>query len=523
VNLNELLKKRILLLDGAMGSAIQALKLGDVAFGGHAGCNEYLTISRPGAIAAIHESYMAAGADIIETNTFGANVSALGEYGLADQIKEINLAAAKLARACADKYSSYDRPRFVAGSVGPGTKLPTLGQIGFYALLDGYRRQCDGLIEGGADMLIIETVQDLLQAKAAVIAAKEAMNAAKKSLPIFVSVTVERTGALLTGSDVSAVIAALEPLGIDVLGLNCATGPTAMRPHLQAMARRWTKGMGLYPNAGLPVLGENGAVYPESPEEFAAAISEFVAGLPIGIVGGCCGTTEAHIRALAKVVENAAPALNSAIEVNALSSLFNGVDARQTPPPLYIGERANATGGKAFRDALLADDYDKAFGILVEQEDWGSHAADLSVAYAGRDEMRDMEEMVSRAARECRLPLCVDSNQPEVIEKALSLYPGRAIINSINLEDGGKKASRLLPVAKKFGAAIVCLTIDETGMALTADRKVEVARRLVDLCVNGHGLRQADLFIDALTFTIGSGDPSLKNAAAETIEAIKRI
>jgi 5-methyltetrahydrofolate--homocysteine methyltransferase len=519
----DLARERVVLLDGAMGTAIQALNLPEAAYGGHAGCLEILGLTAPDRLREIHRAYLAAGADVVETDTFGGSPLVLAEYDLAERTEEINEAAARLARQVAEEMSTAGRPRFVAGSVGPGTKLASLGQIDFDALVQGYRRQIGALLDGGVDLLLIETVQDLLQAKAALAAAQDVM-AVKRRVPLYVSVTVEQTGTLLTGTDMAGVIAVLEPFPIDIVGLNCATGPRPMRPHLETLSRLWPGLIGVYPNAGLPLPSAGGVSYPETPEELAATLSGFLDDLPINIVGGCCGTTPAHIARLAAAIAGRHPPARAPVETApAVASLFGVVTIRQDPPPLYIGERANATGSKAFRDTILAGDYDAAFEILIEQAEHGSHAADLSVAYAGQDESRHMDALMRRAARECPLPICIDSNLADVVELALKRYPGRAIVNSINLEDGGKRADLVGPLAKRFGAGLICLTIDEAGMAMTAARKLEVARRLVDRCVEQYGLRRKDLFVDALTFTVGSGDPSLKTAASETITAIRHI
>lgn len=522
VKILELAERKIVLLDGAMGTLIQAMNLPVAAYDGHEGCYEILVLSAPEEIEKIHRDYLEAGSDVIQTDTFGANPQVLGEYGLAERVEQINEAAAQIARRTADAHATPARPRFVSGSIGPGTKLATLGQVGYDELYAGYRRQVEGLLAGGVDLLKIETVQDLLQAKAALAAARDAM-AGTRTVPLYVSVTIEQTGSLLTGADIGTAIAVLRPFEIDVLGLNCATGPEGMRPHLEVLAQHWPGMIGVYPNAGLPVLSENGICYPESPEELARVLSGYLDALPIRFVGGCCGTTPAHIRRLAEVIAGRAPKPGRAKDEPALAGLFGAVTITQQPPPLLIGERANATGSKAFREALLANNHETAFEILNEQAEHGSHAADLSVAYAGEDEKRHMRIMMERAAKECRLPICIDTNDPETIELALKLYPGRPIINSINLEDGGAKADRIGALARRFGAAVIALTIDETGMALTTARKLEVARRLVERCEKEYGLRRGDVFLDPLTFSIGSGDPTLRDAARETLEAIKRI
>jgi len=523
VNILELAQKRVLLYDGAMGTAIQALRLDPVVFGPHEGCNEFLVLSAPERIAGIHRTYLEAGAHVVETNTFGASPMALGEYGLEKRCEEINETAALIARREADAFSTKDMPRFVAGSVGPGTHLPTLGQVSFDDLYRGYRRQIQGLLSGGVDLIQIETVQDLLQAKAAILAARDEMQHSRE-VPLYVSVTIEQTGTLLTGADMETVITVLEPLGVDILGLNCATGSVGMRPHLETLSRLWPGLIGVYPNAGMPEPCAEGICYPKTPASFSAELWHFLKDLRINIIGGCCGTTPEHIRALSQAMEGIAPRAPEAIPApNAVASLYATTALEQTPPPLLIGERANATGSKAFREALLQDNHDLCFSLLRDQKEQGCHAVDLSVAWPGRDETADMILLTERAGRECSLPLVIDTTDAAVLEEALKRYPGRIIINSINFEDGGQRAQQVCKLARRYGAAIIGLTIDEEGMAMTVDRKMAIATRLVELCVNTCGMRPQDLLIDPLTFTIGSGDAALKDAALQTLEALKRI
>ncbi|MBZ0273457.1 homocysteine S-methyltransferase family protein [bacterium] len=522
MNILDRTREKILLLDGAMGTAIQALKLDESAYDGAFGCPEILGLTIPDKIREIHRGYLLAGADIVETNTFGSHPLVLAEYDLQGRTDELTRAAVRLAREAAEDVGTPDRPRFVAGSTGPGTKLATLGQTTWDALYESYARQFHAMLDEGVDMLLIETCQDLLQTKAALAAAFDQMKLTRR-VPVYVSVTIEQTGTLLTGTDMSAVVAILAPFDIDILGMNCATGPVPMRPHLETLCKTWPKLTGVYPNAGIPVPGAGGVRYPEGPEEFAAALGRFVREMPINIVGGCCGTTPAHIERLAKEIDGLAPLAHTAKAPVAIASLFSPVTIRQDPPPLFFGERANATGSKAFREAILANNFEQAFDILAEQEEHGSHAADLSVAYAGKDELRDIDILTARASRECRLPLMIDSNIARAVEIALKRYAGRAVVNSINFEDGGERAKIVAPLARRFGAALVCLTIDEDGMAMTAERKVAIARRLVSTCVGEYGFQERDLFIDPLTFTIGSGDPSLVNAGVETLNAIRAI
>jgi 5-methyltetrahydrofolate--homocysteine methyltransferase len=523
MTIHEFLKTKRLLVDGAMGTQIQERHPGAAAWGDYDGCNEWLNLSAPEIVRDIHMGYFLAGSDAVETNSFGSSPITLGEYTLSDRAKEISFAAARIARSAADEAQAKDgRLRFVLGSVGPGTRLATLGQVSFDDLYAGYQVQMGGLLEGGADGIIIETCQDLLQIKAAVAAAMATMGEKSGKL-IYVSVTVETTGTLLVGSSIWAVLAALDPYPIDVLGLNCATGPEAMRRHLEAIARQWRGQIGCMPNAGLPTLKDGKVHYPLGPDAYTAAFAPMVESVGIHVVGGCCGTTPTHIRALRQALGEAdAPAPRAPSMPDQVASVFSPMDLSQDPPPLYVGERANATGSKKFREALLAERLDTAFDLLTEQDEGVAHVLDLSVAYAGRDELADMTTLVARAARECRLPLMVDSTQLDVVEAALKLYGGRMIVNSINFESGEEKAEKLVELSRQFGSALVALTIDEVGMAMTADRKVEIAGRLIEFCEK-RGMKRGDLLIDTLTFTVGSGDPSLRTAAVETIEAIRRI
>ena len=440
---------------------------------------------------------------------------------MSDRAFEISRAGAQVAKEAAKAFSKPDRPRYVFGSIGPGTKLPTLGQIGFDDLCDALQKQIEGLLEGGADCMLFETCQDLLQIKAGLVAYDKVVGR-KHTVPVYVSVTVEQTGTLLIGSSIGAVVATLAPFPVDILGLNCATGPDAMRIHLDYLAANWPGLLGCMPNAGLPQMVGGKVSYPLGPDAFATALDKIAREVGLNIVGGCCGTTPDHIRKLREAVQGFAAPARKAKAPDQVSSLFSPVDLSQEPPPLYVGERANATGSKKFREALLANDYDAAFAILTEQEESSAHVVDLSCAYAGRDEAKDIKILVARAARECRLPVMIDSTQADVVEAALKLYGGRAIINSIHFEAGEEKAGRVAELARRYGAGLVCLTIDEKGMAMTADRKVEIAKRLVEFCEK-HGVKRGGLFIDALTFTIGSGDDNLRTAALETLEAIRRI
>jgi len=512
---------RVVLFDGAMGTQIQTLTISDEEWAGVAGCNEILNLTAPDKIAAIHAAYFAAGADVVETNTFGANRIVLAEYGLEERAREINRAAAVIARRAAA--AATEKPRFVAGSIGPGTRLISLGQTGFAALHTSCREQALGLIEGGADLLLIETCQDLLQIKTALIACRDAMAELGSDLPLAVSVTVETTGTLLVGSEISAVLAALAPFGIDILGLNCATGPEAMRPYIRQICQQFPGAVLCQPNAGLPQNVNGEMVYTLAPEEFVRHLAAMVREEGVQLVGGCCGTHPGFIRALAEELAGEKSPSRRVQPAPALSSLFSGVTLRQEPAPFFVGERANTNGSKIFRDFLLAGDWDGMVSVGMEQQQSGAHGIDLCVAYTGRDEIADMREAVSRFAISVQLPLFIDSTDVRVIEEALQRCGGRAVINSINLEDGEARADRICALAKRYGAALIALTIDEKGMALEVERKLAVARRLYEIAVNRHGLQPEDLIFDPLTFTLGSGDASLTTAGISTLAGVRRI
>jgi 5-methyltetrahydrofolate--homocysteine methyltransferase len=522
MTLREKLKTSALLLDGAAGTWLQGQTITAKQWGSVEGCNEWLNLSAPDVIRGLHRAYLEAGSDAVETNTFGASPVTLGEYGLADRAYEINKAAAQLARECADEFSTPDQPRYVFGSIGPGTKLPSLSHIEFDPLCDAYKIQIQGLLDGGVDGLIIETCQDPLQIKAALAAADDILGP-NSDIVRYVSITVEATGTLLVGTSVSAAAAILAPYPSDVLGLNCATGPDAMEHHLDTLAQVWESGLACMPNAGMPEARVDGTVrYPLEPKPFAEKVAALAKDHGLSIVGGCCGTTPEHIRELRKQFFNVWKIRRPVKAPAQVAGLFTAVDLTQEPAPLYIGERANATGSKKFRDTLLANDYENAFHILTEQEETGAHVLDLSCGYAGRDESKDVAVLVPRMARECKIPMMIDSTSADVIEQALKLYGGRALVNSINFEDGGKRAERVVPMARRYGAAMVALTIDEKGMAMNADEKVAVAKRLVEFCVE-RGLKAEEILIDPLTFTICSGDKTLRDAAFQTLEAIRRI
>lgn len=518
------LKERILVFDGAMGTRIQERQLKPEDFHGLDGCNEYLVISRPDVISEIHAEYYEAGADIVMTDTFGSSSHVLAEYDLSDRAREISRKAAELAVAVRDRYSRPDQPRFVSGSVGPGTRLVTLGNISFDQLHRSFMPQMEGLIEGGVDLIQIETCQDLLQAKCAVIAARDAMRALGRVVPIAVTITIETTGTMLVGADVSAALATLHALPVDIIGINCATGPDLMQEHIRLMCASSDKPVAVLPNAGLPRNVDGNAVYDLTPSELAEFHERFVKEYGVNLVGGCCGTTPAHLKEVVQRVRALKPVSRKTDLRDSVSSSFSAVTLSQEGGTLLIvGERCNANGSKRFRELLLAEDWDAIVEMGREEIAEGSHIVDVCTAYVGRDENRDMTEVLKRFVQHVSAPVMIDSTQLDVLETGLKLVGGRAIINSINLEDGEDKFDRICELAVRYGAALVALTIDEEGMAKTADRKLAVAQRIHDLCTKRHGLPGSALIFDPLTFTIASGDEDSRNAGKETLEGIRLI
>lgn len=526
INFNNLLKERVLIFDGAMGTNLQAQNLSADDFGGKEfeGCNEYLIITKPEAVKKVHLDFLEAGADIIETNTFGSNEVVLSEYNLQHLAYEISRKSAQLAKDLAIQFSTNDKPRFVAGSIGPGTKLPSLGHITFRELEKSYYPQILGLVDGGVDILCIETCQDKLQIKAALSAAMKVFEEKKIKLPIIVSITIETTGTMLMGTDISAALTTLEPYDIiDVIGMNCATGPKEMSENVRYLCQNSPKPVFVMPNAGIPENVGGRACYHLSPQELVDWLLHFVKDLGVNIVGGCCGTTKEHIKKLVDALANTKPAERNWSYQPSVSSNFISQPLRVDPGPVLVGERCNANGSKQFREYLLKDDYEGMLQIARNQIKEGAHMLDVCVAYVGRDEKKDMIEFVKRLNTQITLPIMIDSTEYEVIEAALEHYAGRCVINSVNLEDGEERISKVLPLAKKFGAAVIALTIDEEGMAKTAQKKLEIAKRIRDIAVKKYNLRDSDLIFDPLTFTLGSGDEEFRKSAIETLEAIKLI
>jgi 5-methyltetrahydrofolate--homocysteine methyltransferase len=518
--------ERVMVADGAMGTMLQASGASVDDFLGHEGCNEILNQTRPDIVRSVHDRYLEAGVDCVTTNSFGANLGNLGEYGLTDQIGELSEAAARIARQAADDWTSAGRPRWVLGSMGPGTKLPTLGHVAFAELRDTYQRNAAGLLRGGADVLIVETSQDLLQAKAAVVGAKHAIAAAGVSVPLIVQVTIETTGAMLLGSEIGAALTALEPLGVDAIGLNCATGPGEMSEHLRYLSRHAGIPLSCMPNAGLPELTADGARYPLTPGELADAHDSFTAEFGLALVGGCCGTTPGHLAAVVERVRGRAVARRRTRPEPGVASLYQHVPFRQDTAFLAVGERTNANGSKAFREAMAAGRFDDCVEIARQQTRDGAHLLDLCVDYVGRDGVADMRELAGRLATAATLPLVLDSTEPDVIAAGLELLGGRAVVNSVNYEDGDgpdSRISRVMPLVKEHGAAVIALTIDEQGQARTADWKVAVAARLIEDLTGNWGMRACDIIVDCLTFPIATGQEETRRDAIETIEAIREV
>ena len=509
-----------------MGTMLQGYDLALADFDGLEGCNEVLNRTRPDVVRAIHDAYFEAGVDAVETNTFGANLAALGEYGIPEEIFDLSAAAARIARDSADAFATPDRPRFVLGSVGPGTKLPTLGHVSFAALRDAYQTQVEGMLTGGIDAVLVETSQDLLQTRAATLGAKRALAHAERDLPVIVHVTVETTGTMLLGTEIGAALTALEPLGIDLIGLNCATGPAEMSEHLRHLSRYATIGVSCMPNAGLPQLTADGAHYPLKPVELADALEQFVSEFGLGLVGGCCGTGPEHLRRVVERLEDRAPLPRTPMHVPAASSLYAEVPFRQDTSYLSIGERTNANGSKAFREALLEERWDDCVDIARAQIRDGAHLLDLNIDYVGRDGAADMRALASRFATASTLPLVLDSTEPAVLQAGLEALGGRAVINSVNYEDGDGPDSRFAKITRlvvEHGAAVIALTIDEQGQARTADWKVAVAERLITDLTDNWGMRTSDIIIDTLTFPIATGQEETRRDGIETIEAIREV
>jgi len=517
-------RERVVIYDGAMGTNIQVRNPSLDDYWGKENCSEVLVLSRPDIIRDIHADFFRVGCDVVETNTFGGTSIVLGEFDLADRVREINVTAAKLAREVAQQFSTKEKPRFVAGSIGPTTKLPSLGHITFDAMVAAYEEQAAALIEGGVDVLLVETAQDLLQAKIAAVGVIEAMRKAGRRVPVTVQVTLQESGTMLLGTEIGAALTALEPYDIDIIGLNCATGPMEMQDAVRYLGLNSTKHISVLPNAGLPKNEGGHAVYKLSPEDLAKYHKHFVADFGVRIVGGCCGTRPEHLKAVVDAVSGVEPAKREMRPVGAASSAYTSVPLDLEPKPLVIAEEMNTTTRvEHFRNLVRAKKYDDILALAKKLVNEGSHMLDLCCAIVGEDEKGYISSILEKIATRVPAPILVDSTEADVVEEALKRIPGKAIINSINLEDGEKRTSKVLPMAKRYGAAVIALTIDEDGMALTADKKVAIAHRIFDLATNKYGIRPVDLIFDALTLPISTGQEEYRTAGIETINAVKRI
>ncbi|MBN2555291.1 MAG: methionine synthase [Anaerolineales bacterium] len=525
------LESRVLIFDGAMGTSLQLLNLTSDDFGGeqYNGCNDYLVLTKPAAVEGVHRSFLDAGADVLETNTFRSNRLTLADFGLGHRVFEINQTAAELARRIADEFSTKELPRFVAGSIGPTGKLisaddPDLSNITYKELVDVYREQAVGLLRGDVDLLLIETSQDILEVKAAIHGLELAFEETGKRIPIQAQITLDTSGRMLLGTDITAALTILEQLPIDVIGLNCSTGPEHMREPIQYLGEHATLPVSCIPNAGLPMNVDGEAVYPLKPEPFAEALEEFVKKFNISVVGGCCGTGPEHIRQLADALHNHPHPARPRDAEPRLASAIRSISMHQEPRPLLIGERINTQGSRIAKRLVMEQDFDAIIELGRSQVERGAHALDICVAlteHANEAEM--MHIIVHKLAMSVDAPLVIDSTEPDVMRVALEAAPGRCIINSVHLESGREKLDQIVELAKAHGAALIALTIDEKGMAKTAQRKLEVAKRIYDIVVNEHGLHPSYLIFDALTFTMATGDPEFVNSAAETMEGIKLI
>ena len=522
------LADRVLVFDGATGTNLQLMDLGPDDFGGEAleGCNEILVASRPDAIERLHTSFLEVGSDVIETDSFGSFSIVLAEYDLADRAEELSRTAAELARRCADRFSTPTKPRFVAGSIGPGTKFPTLGQIPYTELRDSYQEQARGLLAGGVDLFIIETMFDLLGAKAAINGCRLAMIEAGRQIPLQVQVTIEMTGRMLPGTEIGAALTSLEAMGIDVIGLNCATGPVEMGEPLRYLAEHSRIPISCLPNAGLPSVVDGAMHYDLTPEQLGEHMARFVTEFGVSAIGGCCGTTPAHLAAVVAAIEGVSRAERAPEAEAALSSIYTGVPIKQDTSFLVIGERTNANGSKKFREAMLEGDWDTCISMAKEQVKEGSHVIDVCVDYTGADGVADMGALMSELATQSSVPIMVDTTEAPVAATALRWLGGRPILNSVNLEEGADPGTRFdlfLSLAREFGTAVVATCIDEEGQARTAEWKLRAATAIHDLAIERYGLSPEDLMFDPLALPLSTGMEESRRDGIETIEGIRLI
>lgn len=522
----KLLRERIILFDGATGTNIQNYNLSQDDFGGKQfeGCNEYLCKSKPDIVKKLHYSFLEAGADVIETNSFGSSCITLADYNIPEFDYELSFLSAKIAKECTLEFSTVEKPRFVAGSVGPTSKLPSLRHITFDNMEMAYYRQISGLIDGGIDIICIETCQDILQIKSALSAVQKIFKERKIKLPVIVSVTIESTGTMMLGTDISTVYNAVEPYDIvEIFGINCAVGPKEMEESLRYLCENSKKFILCMPNAGIPEIIDDKICYKLSEDEFKKWMTYYISELGVNIIGGCCGTKPSHIKMLAEVYNNYIPKQKEIKYIPSVSSLLSVVPLKIDIPPVLVGERCNANGSKQFRELLQKNDYDSMINLAKKQIEEGAHIIDVSVTFTGRNETKDMYEVIKRFNTSISAPLMIDSTDPLVIEVALRNYGGRAIINSVNFEEGIEKAGKILSLAKEYGASVVILSIDEEGQAYTTEKKVSIAKQIRDFAIYEFGLRDDDLIYDMLTFPLGTGAEELRKSAINTFEAIKTI
>ncbi|WP_457623561.1 methionine synthase [Persephonella sp.] len=521
--LRKLVKEKVLIIDGAMGTMIQSMIIPEESWKGKIGCNEILNIGAPDIIRSIHEKYILSGADLIKTNTFGALPWVLEEYDIPEMAYQLSKAGAEIVKQLCIKYSTDEKPIFATGSVGPGTKLPSLGHISYDQMYEGYKVTVKGLIDGGIDVILLETFQDPLQIKASLHAVQDVVKEVDRDIPVMVSATIELTGTMLIGTDVQTLAVIMEPFDIFSLGFNCGTGPDQIEKHVKKLSEIWDRPISVHTNAGLPENRGGHTFYPMDAEDFAEKESKFIEYSGVSILGGCCGTTPSHIKALADKLKGKKPKKPSGSQEKAVASLYNIQTLRQDPPPFLVGERTNATGSKKFRELLLNEDLDGILSVAQDQVKSGAHCLDVSVNFAGRDEIKDTRAVFKLLNEKIPLPLMVDSTQPDAIETALKLIGGKPIINSANLEDGEERFNRICSLAKRFGTSLVLLTIDEKGMAKDFIRKVEIAERMYHLATEKHKIDPEDIIFDVLTFTVGSGDEEYRDAAVQTLKAIEKL
>ncbi|MEA2090868.1 MAG: homocysteine S-methyltransferase family protein, partial [Campylobacterota bacterium] len=512
------IKERPLIIDGALGTQLQQRdnQIPKAAWEGNEGCNELLNVTAPEVLSEIAHAYLTAGADFITTNTFGSFSWVLDEYQIGHRAYELTKAGAELVKQECEKFSTPEHPRFCLGSVGPGTKLPSLGHITYDEMYEGYTEFCLALIDGGVDVFLLETCQDPLQIKAALHACTEANRQRNTEIPIMVSVTIELSGTMLIGTDAQTIATIMEPFDILSLGFNCGTGPEQVLKHVKTLSELWHKPISIHANAGLPQNRGGYTYYPMDPDEFTIQQEKFLTYNGVSFLGGCCGTTPQHIRALVNRVTTIKPKLASGSHPNSVASLFNTVELMQKPAPLLMGERSNATGSKAFRELLLAENYEGTLSVAQQQVRAGAHVIDVNVGFAGRDETKDMNSVIGMYNQKIPLPLMPDSTQTTGLETALKNIGGKPVLNSVNLEDGEEKFDEVCSLAKKFGTALVCLTIDEVGMAKTVEKKLAIADRIIELATTRHGIKKENLIFDVLTFTLGSGDEEYWEAGINT-------